>query len=208
MWFKFNKSAGQASKLLLVLAVIVLFAVVITFLVVKMAEKPAKPPATTVTTEPQPVYDQTMGNIRFVFMSALDKDSALKVSEATNSQYASSAQKDLQTTEKFIQVKIGAQNTGTTNTEQNAWDIQNIVDSQNREFVPLDSFAVNPWLPSQNFCGALLKPNFQPTPCTKIYEVSKESTGLKIRVQTGKDNTAQNFTSGKIDSVLIDLIVK
>jgi hypothetical protein len=109
---------------------------------------------------------------------------------------------------KFIQVTIGAQNEGTANTEQNSWNIGNIVDSKGRNFVPLQGYTIQPWIPNPDLCGVLLKPAFDPTPCVKIYEVSKESSGLKIEVETGKDNTANNFSSGKIDSFLIDLIVK
>jgi hypothetical protein len=208
---EFNKSSGQASRLLLVLAVIVLVAVIIVYLVMKMAEKPPEPTVPTTPTIPLPVYEQTLGNIRFVFESAIDKGSVLKASDIKNSQYNSSYQKDLSvsnTGAKFIQVTIGAQNKGTENTEQNAWDIENIVDSQGRNFVPLEGYTVSPWLPNPDLCGTLLKPAFDPTPCVKIYEVSKESTGLKIRVETGKDNSANNLSSGKIDSFLIDLIVK
>jgi len=205
---KISKERGQVSRLLLVLAVVVLVAVIITFLIMKMAEKPAQPVAPITTTVPLPVYDQTLGNIRFVFESALDRGNLLKVSDIINKQYASYSIKDYPTGEKFIEVTIGAQNIGTKNTDQKVWDVEDIVDSQGREFVPIDGYAISPWLPSPDLCGALLKPAFNPTPCTKIYEVSKESTGLKIRVVTGKNNTAENLSSGKIDSYLIDLIVK
>jgi hypothetical protein len=215
--FKFNKSvdssrfeseAGQVSKLLLLLAVIVLVAVIITFLIMKMAEKP---PVTkqTVPTITLPVYEKQLGNIDFVFMNAIDRGDTLKSSDILNGQF--STQKDLVIDNpgaKFIQVTIGAKNNGSVNTEQNSWGIENIVDSQGRNFVPIEGYTVNPWLPVRNLCGTLLKPAFDPSPCTKIYEVSKESSGLKIRVETGKNNTTQNFTSGKIDSFLIDLIVK
>ena len=204
-----NKSSGQASRLLLVLAIVVLVAVVIVFLVMRMAEKPQGPVVPPTTTIPLPVYEQILDNIRFVFESAIDKGGVLKASDAINSQYTLSSQQDLPISNsgaKFIQVIIGAQNVGTENTAQNAWDIDNIVDSQNREFVPLDQYAVNPWLPNPDLCGVLLKPAFNPTPCMKIYEVSKESTGLKIRVKAAKNN--QSTSSGKADSALIDLIVK
>lgn len=212
MFKSINKSSGQASRLLLVLAVVVLVAVIITFLVMKMAEKPAKPvdqtPASTVVL---PVYEKTLGNIKFIFLSSIDKGSALKVSDIVNKQFASSVQKNLVVSNpgaKFVQVTVGAQNEGTVNTDQNAWTIENIVDSEGRNFIPLESsYEISPWLPSPDLCGALLKPAFDPTPCVKIYEVSKESTGLKIRVETGKGNTSQNFSSGKVDSYLIDLIV-
>ena len=73
--------AGQASKLLLVLAVVVLVAVLITFLVMKTATKPPAPPPTPVVTVPVPVYEKTLDNIRFVFISALDKGTILKLNE-------------------------------------------------------------------------------------------------------------------------------
>jgi hypothetical protein len=200
--------SGQASRLLLVLAIVVLVAVVITFLIMKMAERPAKPVTPVSPAVPMPIYEKQLGNIDFIFESAIDRGNVLKASEATNSQYASYQQKDFVTGAKFIQVTIGARNMGTGNTKQGAWDIENIVDSKNREFVPLEAYNVNPWLPNPNPCGALLKPAFDPTPCTKIYEVSKESEELKIRIETGKDNTPENMSSGKTDSFLIDLIVK
>ncbi|MCX6718625.1 MAG: hypothetical protein NTY81_03455 [Candidatus Staskawiczbacteria bacterium] len=207
--FKFNKSAGQASRLLLVLAVVVFVAVIITFLIMKMATKPPAPsnPATTV---PLPVYEQTLGDIRFVFESALDKGNVLRASEIANTQYNYSGQKDFVIDNlgaKFIEVTVGAQNMGTENTAQNAWDIENIVDSKGRNFVPLENGAVNPWLPNPDLCGSLLKPAFDPTPCTKIYEVSKASTGLKIRVVSGKDNKSVSSGSGNME-FLLDLIVK
>lgn len=209
---KINKEAGQISRLLLVLAVVILVAVIITYLILKMAEKPAKPPTPVVPTEDLPIYEKQLGNIDFIFISALDKGTVLRAADITNSQYSSYSQKDLVATPggKFIQVTIGAQNEGTENTELNAWTIENVVDSKNRKFIPLDGYAVNPWLPNPNLCGALLHPAFDPTPCTKIYEISKQSdlASLKITVETGKDNTASSLSSGKGDSFLINLIVK
>lgn len=206
---KHGRQAGQASRLLLVLAIVVLVAVVITYLVIKMAEKPSKPAAsTTTTTIPLPVYEQTLSNIRFVFESAIDEGDVLLASNITNSQYVSYQEKDLNvdnTGAKFIQVTVGAQDMGTENIDQGSWDIENIVDSQGRNFVSEDQYVVAPWLPNPNLCGALLKPAFDPTPCTKIYEVSKESTGLKIRVGTGN---ATAISSGQTTSFLLDLIVK
>jgi len=207
---KFN-SSGQASRLLLVLAIVVLVAVIIVYLVMRMATPAPKPVAPTNPTIQLPVYEQALGNIRFVFESAIDKGNTLKASEIINSQYSSYNQKDLVVSNpgaKFIRVTIGAQNIGTENTEQNAWTIENIIDSKGRNFVPLEGYTISPWIPNPDLCGALLKPAFDPTPCTKIYEVSKESTGLKIRVETGKNNTAQNLASKKIEYFLIDLIVK
>ena len=205
--FKFNKQAGQASRLLLVLAVVVFVAVIIVYLVMKMSEKPAAPVKPTTPTVALPVYEQTLGNIRFVFESALDKGDTLSASSATNTQYSSYSLQDLTVGNpgaKFIEVTVGAQNTGTLNTEQNSWDIENIVDSKGRNFIPIQGFTVAPWIPDPNLCGALLKPAFDPTPCTKIYEVSKASTGLKIMVEGYKNNQV----SGKMNSALVDLIVQ
>ena len=199
-----SAEAGQVSRLLLVLAIIVFVAVIITFLIMKMAQQPAAPALKTTPTIPLPVYESTLDNIRFVFESAIDRGNDLRASDIINSQY-SSDKKDLTTTEKFIQVTVGAQNMGTENTVQNAWNIENIVDSQGRNFVPED-YNVSPWLPTNNGCGALLKPAFDPTSCTKIYEVSKASTGLKIRVEAGKGGGT--VSTDKNDSILIDLIIK
>jgi len=206
-----NKSSGQASRLLLVLAIVVLVAAIIVYLVMRMATPAPKPVAPTTPTIQLPIYEQVLGNIRFVFESAIDRGSVLTASSTINSQYTSSNQKDLTVSNpgaKFIQVTIGAQNIGTENTEQNAWTIANIVDSRGRNFVPLETYTVTPWIPNPDLCGTLLKPAFDPSPCTKIYEVSKESTGLKVVVKTGINNTASNLSSGKINQFLIDLIVK
>ena len=204
---KINKESGQASRLLLVLAIVVLVAVIIVYLVMKMATQAPKPigQKTNTPVVPQPVYEKQLENIDFVFESAIDKGSLLRATDVTNTEYYSN-QKDLPTTDRFIRATISAQNMGTVNTEQGAWDIGDIVDSKGRHFVA-DGYDVNPWLPSPNLCGALLKPAFQPTLCTKIYEVSKESTGLKIAVETGQDNSATNLSSGKSDTFLLDLII-
>lgn len=205
---KINKESGQASRLLLVLAIVVLVAAIITYLVIKMAEQPQGPNPPPDNTIPAPIYEQTLGDIRFVFEVALDKDGILKVSEIKSSQY-NYQRDDLPVSNpgaKFIQVTVGAQNVGIQQTVQGAWDIQNIVDDKGRNFAPLGDYQVNAWLPSPNLCGTILQPAFDPTPCDKIYEVSKASTGLKIRVQTGQNNGA--ISTGKVTSYLLDLIVK
>jgi hypothetical protein len=205
--FKINKESGQAARLFLVLAIIVLLAILITYLVLKMASKPAAPVVKQKQTVPLPVYEKTLGNIKFVFESAIDYGNTLKASDAKNAIYSN--QKDLTTTERYVQVTVGAENMGTNNTDQGAWDILNIVDSQGRKFVPEEGYIVNEWLPAINSCGILLKPAFDPVPCTKIYEISKASTGLKITIATGQDNNSANsFSSGKRDTFLLDLIVK
>ena len=206
MKFKFNKSSGQASRLLLILAVVVLVAAIIVYLVLKMAEQPTKPATTTEPTVVAPIYEQTLGNVKFIFESAINHGDTLYAANVVNSSYSSYGT-NLTTVENFIEVKIGAQNMGKFNIEERSWNIENIIDSEGREFVPLEDYSVNPWLPNEDLCGSLLKPAFEPTPCIKIYEVSKKSTGLKIRIKAGKDNTANNFSSDDVDTALIDLIV-
>lgn len=197
---KINKASGQASKLLLVLAVVVLAAIIITYLVMRAATAPTPPPVTT-TTIPQPVYEQTLGDIKFIFMQARDVGSILRGANSRNPNW----QKDLPTTERFVVVTIGAQNKGLVNIKEQVWDIGNIVDSEGRNFTP-SQYNVDSWLPDPNLCGALLKPDFQPTPCVKIYEVSKISKGLKIQVVANK-KVGNEYPSDKKDSALIDLIV-
>lgn len=196
--------AGQVSKLLLVLAIIVFVAVIIAYLVMRMATPPPKPPVTGEPVIPQPIYETTLGDVKFVWESSIDKGNTLWVSEARKDSYA---QKNLVTTERYIKVTIGAQNKGKVNIAERSWDIGNIIDSEGRNFVPIEDYSVNPWLSNPNLCGALLKPEFNPTPCTKIYEVSRKSTGLKIEVMTGQENSANNFSAGKLDKALIDLII-
>ncbi|MDP3882625.1 MAG: hypothetical protein Q8Q48_01055 [Candidatus Staskawiczbacteria bacterium] len=201
-----RSQCGQVSRLLLILAIIILVAVVIVYLVMRMAERPSAPIDEPTQTVPQPEYEQTLGNVKFVFIDARDQGSVLRKADARGQSY--SWAKDLTTTERFIIVTIGAQNKGKENIVERSWDIGDIVDSEGRRFVALDEYDSEPWLPEENLCQTLLKPEFDPTPCAKIYEVSKISTGLKIIVQTGKDNKALNLSSDDVEEALIDLIVK
>jgi len=205
MKLKFDQK-GQVSRLLLVLAIIVLVAVVIVYLVIGMAERPSAPVENPTQNIPQPHYEQTLGNIKFVFIESRDLGSVLRASQRTNQ--ASSWVKDIPTTERFIIVTIGAQNKGKENIENRAWDIGNIIDAEGRNFEPSDGYTIDAWLPEDNSCGVLLKPEFDPVPCTKIYEVSKISTGLKIMVMSGKNNEPNKISSGDFDQELIDLIIK
>jgi len=200
MFKKFNKELGQVSKLLLVLAVIVLAAIVITYLVMRAATAPPPPPVDN-TTIPQPVYEQTLGDIKFIFMQARDLGSILKGSQSRNPNW----QKDLSTPERFIKITVGAQNKGLVNIKEQVWDIGNIVDSEGRNFTPLQ-YNIDSWLPDPNLCGVLLKPEFEPAQCIKIYEVSKVSKGLKIQVIANR-KVGNEYPSDKKDTALIDLVV-
>lgn len=173
----FNKSSGQIAKALLALAIIILIAIVIVYIVVKRAEKPPPPPVVPV--DQKPVYEVTLGDVRFLFLEATDKGSVLYGKDSNQPQW----QKDLETTERFIEVIVAAQNVGKENTSDKMWDIGEIIDKDGRKFLPSGQ-EVNNWLPQyqDNLCGSILKPSFEPSPCKKIYEVAKISTGLKIKV--------------------------
>lgn len=190
-FYNLIKEKGQASRTLLIIAIIILVAVVITYLVIRVAENPPKNPTVTPPIA-QPIYEQTLGEIRYIFQEARDFGGVLYGSQSKNPEW----QNNLKTTERFIKVVVAAQNKGKENIKNGSWDIENIVDSEGRNFVPLTNDSQ--WLPEKNLCGELLKPEFDPIPCTKIYEVSKISTGLKIRVKN---------TTNKSGAALIDLIV-
>lgn len=204
--FNSQKRKGETSGILLILAVILLVAAVIVFLVIKMAEQPSAP--TTSQEEQtivQPIYEETLGEIKFVFESAVNYGATLSSKEIVNSRYVGD-DANLITTERFIKVKIGAKNMGKINMEDGAWDIGEIVDSEGREFVALEGRDIYPWLPEDDLCGEVLKPAFNPTPCIKIYEVSRESQGLKIKVKTGKNNSSDVDDSDAM-TALLDLII-
>jgi hypothetical protein len=201
---KISLQSGQVSRLLLVLAIVVLVAAVIVYLVTRMAERPSIPENPDIVVENLPIYEKTIGDIKFIFESSINHGNTLYASQAVDKD----EDENLFTTENFIEVKVGAQNMGKINIEEDRWDIENIVDSEGREFVPLKGYSINSWLPEDDLCGELLKPSFDPTPCVKIYEVSKKSTGLKIRVVSGKDGDDVSDDLKDNDSALIDLLVQ
>ncbi|MBU4204568.1 hypothetical protein KKE19_03015 [Patescibacteria group bacterium] len=178
MFKNISKSSGQIAKVLLALAVVVLVAILIAYIVIKRAEKPPQPvPEGPI--EPLPMYETTLGDIKFMFLEATDKGSILSGKDSSQPDW----QKDLYTTERFIELIIGAQNVGKENTLQKIWDVGEIIDSEGREFISSGQEVAN-WLPQyqDNLCGSILRPSFEPSPCKKIYEVAKISTGLKVRV--------------------------
>ena len=194
---------GQVARLLLVLAIIIFVAAIIVFVILKATTKPPKP-IIEEPTGPKVAYEATLGDIKFTFQEARDMGKILAGSKSRFPEW----QKDLTTTEKFIIVKIGAQNKGKENIPERIWDIGNIIDSEGRNYVSLDQKA-DAWRPDPNLCGALLKPEFAATPCVKIYEVSRISTGLKIVVSASKKESVGNYSSNEKDkeTALIDLIV-
>ena len=96
---------------------------------------------------------------------------------------------------------VGVQNKGKIDTTRYSWELGNIIDSEGRNFIPINERAYY-WLPQPDQCGAVLKPAFTATPCARYYEVSKISTGLKLQVM------AQGPQDSKPKKDLIDLLVK
>ncbi len=190
--------SGQISRTLIILAIVVLVAIVIVYGVLKIA---ASRKAQTAKTDaqlaqenepPKPVHEVTVGQTRFLFDSAIDLGPVIKA----QNQY----QQDITTTEKFIYLTIRAQNKGKADTAMQAWDIGPILDAEGRNFIE-DQRAYY-FLPKPNLCGAILKPEFEPTPCVKIYQVSKASDHLKVQV------IASDPSSGKRQEGFLDLEVR
>jgi len=129
----------------------------------------------------EPVYEKQLGDIYFTLNSSTDLGNVLKAQN--------SYQQDITTTERFIQVVVGAQNKGKVATGQYNWDLGNIIDSDGRVFTNINN-EVSFYLPNPNPCGLSLKPGFYPVSCTKIYEVAKISKGLKIEVTVRDQSTA------------------
>ena len=200
---KYNKELGQVSRLLLVLAIIVFVAVIIVFVVLKATTAPPKP-IIEQPTGPKVVYETTLGDIKFTFQEARDSGKILFGSKSRFPDW----QKNLITTEKFIIITIGAQNKGKENIPEGVWDIGNIVDSEGRNYLQLDNVA-DAWQLDPNLCSALLKPEFAATPCVKIYEVSRISTGLKVNVSVFKKESITGYSNDEKnkETVLMDLIV-
>jgi len=198
MFNNFNKSSGEIAKILLSLAFVVLIAILIAYIVIKRAEKP--PVVIPPTDLPAPVYEATLGDIRLFFLEATDKGEALLGKNSSQPDW----QKDLITTERFVEVKIGAQNMGKENTTDRMWGIGEIVDSEGRKFLVSGQEVTN-WLPSyqEDQCGDILKPSFEPSTCIRIYEVAKISNGLKVKVFIYSKNSTNIAGEALLDIVLM-----
>ncbi len=195
---KSNKSSGSVSSILLILLLVLMVITVIAFVVLKI--KSAKKSDGTganinsgiVAEIPKPVYEATIGDVKLMFESADNLGNSVKSNDRIYQN-----QKPITTTEKFIRVVVSAQNKGKVTLPQGSWKVGNIVDSEGREFVAIDN-QLYFLLPNPNLCESAMKPAFDPVPCVKIYEVSKESTGLKVMVTA----------TGSKESSLLDLDVK
>ena len=192
---KYNNQTGWISRTLIILAVVMFVAILIVFFAIKFASNASKSKDGSDSNEPpKAVYETTLNDVRFLFESAEDLGSVLDGSLST-----STYQQDVVTTEKFLRVIVRAQNKGKMNLQKFNWDLGSIVDSDGRIFPPSDQ--VFYFLPRPDLCGEILKPEFDPVPCTRIYEVSKISTNLKI-----EDIAADQ--SGKRKSEYLDLDVR
>ncbi len=176
---KFTKMGDQ--KQLMVLGVMIVVAIVFIAVLAITLMKPSPPPEPP--EPPGPVYEVTVGDFEFKLEEARDRGNILEVSELERKISHPSA---ATTTEKYIEVTIGARNIGTETIRSGKWDVEEIVDSTGRKFDY--SKELRPWISMSNACGDELKPGFSPTLCTRIYEVAKVATGLQVKVESGDGN--------------------
>lgn len=173
-----NKSLGEIPKGVLILGAIIIIIVVIAIIFwgIRKTARTSPQLEASPTPTPMPVYEVVLGNVKFNFIETEDLGNVLKGKDSIYPDW----QKDLTTTERFIKVVIGATNIGKEYVKEYSWDVGEMIDKEGRKFYPVKQ--ARPWLPPDNQCGVLLKPAFVPRECTKIYEVSKLSSGFKIRV--------------------------
>jgi len=175
--YAWHSQDGQVSRAILVMAGAVLVIAVIVFIAISIvnSKKPANTPPQDTTTNnepPKPIYDATVGDIYFKILSSLDMGNILVDARP---QYT------ITTTDRFIKVAISAQNKGKMAIGMGSWDLGNIIDSDGRVYVSITAKAYN-FLPKPDLCGASMKPEFTPTTCVRIYEVSKASRGMKVEI--------------------------
>lgn len=152
--------------------------------------KPAPPPPPVVK-EPEPVYEVSLDEaIRFQLKEVKDRGDTLKLEECMMPQFL---RQDVTTTERFIEVSVLVDNIGKDNINAGYWDIREIYDSEGSKFYSENTF--NLWVSSDSGCSNVLKPKFTPTLCSKIYEVAKAATGLKLEVyfKDSKNSKEQVF---------------
>jgi len=173
---KFLGELGEISRELLILIGVIIVIIIIITVVISMATKPEPLPEESEEEEYGQISEVELGDVRIKLEGARDRGNTLKASEKKSGREG----KDLVTTERFIEVTISAENIGKDNISAGYWQIKNLVDSEGRIFYFFPGAEL--WILGESKCGALLKPGFSPTFCTKIYEVAKISTGLKVEV--------------------------
>ncbi len=174
---KAKKSSGQISAVLLILAVILVIVIIIVFVVIRVRtikNSNSANNSNNTTEVPKPIHETSIGDVKFIFQKAQDIGNVLRSKDLRY-------QENLTTTEKYIMVTIGAQDIGKFNILKSSWDVGNIIDSDGRNFVSINDQAYL-FLPKPDLCGSLLKPDFEPIPCLKLYEVAKGSNKLKVEV--------------------------
>lgn len=202
-WYneRMNKESGQISRALLILAVVILVAAAAIYFYLKFVNgqqlaKQQKAQQQAQQEPLKPVYEARVGDVNFTFKTARNLGKVLKGPSS------SGFSKTITSTEGFIQVVLGAQNKGKVESVLGSWAVGSLIDSEGRVFRPVDTKAYF-LLPQPNLCGTALKPEFDPTPCMRIYEVSSEAKGLKIQV-----SAATKAGSSKKQTVLLDLDIK
>ncbi len=178
-----NKIYGSRGGILIIVGIIVV-AIVVAIIVMSLigGGSGPGPSGPTPTMSPLPIYELTLGNTKFKLETARNKGNTLNGLESNYPEW----KPDLTTTEKFVEVTITAENTGKENISEGSWDIKEIFDSEGRKFE--ESYDARDWVSTEIRCGALLKPAFAPTSCTRIYEVAAISIGLKIKVYSNVEN--------------------
>lgn len=192
-----NLQRGQVSRTLIILAVVVLVVAGIAYVLMRFSSpgrlfKPARQGEQGQQEPPKPVYEAQVGEVKFTLEYSADMGDFLKSPVAY--------QKDLITTERFIKVIVRAQNKGKQDTLPYTWGLGNVIDSEGRNFIAHREAYY--FLPQPDPCGALLKPEFVPISCPRIYEVSRASKNLKVEV------ISRDVNSSRQNKSLIDLNVE
>jgi len=170
--------SGQISPNIVIIGGLIIGAIVMLVVIGGIFWNPGPQVTPTPIPTPPPVTrEATVGNVKFKLVEVKDLGNRLKVSESNEPK---SFQSDLVTTERFLKVTVSAENLRKDNIPLGGWDITEVYDKDDRKFyTPMDTRI---WIPNDSKCGEVLKPSFTATLCTKIYEVAKTSTDLKIQV--------------------------
>lgn len=184
---KFLKESGElAMKQMVILGAIGAIGAIVVILSSGILKSP--PPAAPIIEEPKLVYEVTLdGVIRFQLQEVKDRGDTLKLEECVAPIFI---RQDVTTTERFIEVRVLVDNIGKDNINLGYWDIREIYDKEGSKFYSQPTF--NFWVSSDSGCSNVLKPKFTPTLCSKIYEVARVATGLKLEVYF-KDSKEQTF---------------
>lgn len=170
-----NKQKGAS---VLMLLGIILVVVVLSLLILRVMISPDPEIRDNDVDDPykEPRYELDLGNVRFIFQEAVDKGRILVRPPGERGG-------NLESTERFIKVTIGARNIGRMTIGGRNWKINNLIDGEGRVFEPKGR-EVNDWLPEDNMCGENLYPGFSPLYCSKIYEVANVSRNLQVEVES------------------------